>query len=142
MHLGFWLTVHQTKPSHTPPIKFPEKHPVSPRGWELRTGKAEDLTPLVAKPKIRNCRPAIPCWSWGSRQGGSSRNRRNNPWKNQEEPSAGSGPAQEAGCCNGRICGAGVDQGLGQVQLVCSLDILPHSSRREFLPGSSSGHLP
>ena len=67
-HLSYLCTLvfgllfpRQNPATHHQSNSRSEKHPVYPRGWELRTGKAEDLTPLVTKPKIRNYRPAIPC---------------------------------------------------------------------------------
>lgn len=56
-----------------------EKHPVSPRDQGLRTGEAEDLTPLVAKSKNRSWRPAT-----ATRVGGKgTRKRMSDLWRKE-----------------------------------------------------------
>lgn len=102
-----------------------EKHPVSPRDQGLRTGEAEDLTLLVAKSKNRSWRPAT-----ATSVGGKAQGRERVICGERRGTGAGGGLTWEAGCYNirsgeepeRRICGAEVDQGQGQVQLVQSLD--------------------
>ena len=94
-----------------------EKHPDSLRGWGLRTGEAQNRTPLVAKPKIGSEALPLTLEREVKVQGGEA--------ASMETGGAGARGvlAQEARRFNtgprgereGRIHGAGVDHGQGQV---------------------------